>query len=213
MSYDKSYGEVKNLFGSDPDKILIDYSDQIDKSKPVLDIGAGQGRHTFYLAEKGFKVDAIDPSSVAVEIINKLSIEKNYLITTKHCDFQNFNSNRIYSSVLVFGLIQILDWQSINVLIDKIDSWTSTGSIIFVTAWSKKDSSYKKYSSEWKKAGKNSFSNSDGEFRTYLEENEILKLFKHNTILHHWEGTGKKHKHGNGPIEQHARIELVFKRN
>jgi len=212
LSYNKSYSKTNNVFGSNPEKILIDYVDKIDKSKPVLDIGAGQGRNTFYLAVRGFRIDAIDPSSVAVETINKFTEEKNYSTNAEQCNYQNFNTTKIYSAILVFGLIQILDWPSIHLLVNKIESWTNPGSIVFITAWSTKDSSFQKYSKEWSNLGKNSFTNGNGEFRTFFAENEILELVKGNTVLHHWEGLGKKHRHGDGPIEQHAWIELVFQR-
>lgn len=212
MSYNKTYSETVNVFGSEPEKILVDYVDKIDKSKPVLDIGAGQGRNTFYLAGKGFHIDVIDPSLVAVQTIKNFAEDKNYSINAEQCNFQNFNSIKTYSAVLVFGLIQILDWKSIQLLIDKIDSWIIRGSTVFITAWSTKDSSFHKYSNEWSRCGKNSFTNKKGEFRTFLGENEILKLFKDNNVLHHWEGFGKKHRHGNGPVEQHARVEMVFQK-
>ena len=32
-------------------------------------------------------------------------------------------------------------------------------------------------------------------------------------IIHQWEGLGRKHRHGNNPIEQHAMIELVMERD
>lgn len=212
MSYNNSYSKTKNVFGSEPETILINYADKIDKSKPVLDIGAGQGRNTFYLAEQGFQVDAIDPSSVAIETINEIAAEKKHLINATKSNFEKYNSGEIYSAILIFGLIQILDWESISSLIGKIENWTTSGSFVFVTAFSKKDSSFNRYSNTWNTEGKNSFTDGNGNYRTFLEENEILKLFENYAVLHHWEGPGKEHAHGDGPIEQHELIELVIEK-
>jgi tellurite methyltransferase len=212
LSYNKTYGNTKNVFGSEPEKILVDFTDKIEKSKPILDIGAGQGRNSFFLTEEGFEVDAIDPSSVAVDTINKISSEKNYSVSAFHIDFQNYYTEKIYSAILAFGLIQILDWSSISSLIDKIESRIIKDSLVFITAFSVKDYSYQKYSTQWKAAGRNSFSYGNLEFRTFLEENEILTLFDDFSVLHHWEGLGKKHKHGDGPIEQHSMVEVVLQK-
>ncbi|MCF6270603.1 MAG: hypothetical protein L3J41_12890 [Melioribacteraceae bacterium] len=99
-----------------------------------------------------------------------------------------------YSAILIFGLIQILDWKSINTLVSKIDKWTSKGSLIFITAFSKKDASYIKYKKEWNEVGKNSFSDNDANYRTFLETNEIPNLFKKYNLIYHWEGLGAKHQ-------------------
>lgn len=212
MNYDKIYTESDHIFGSEPEKILIDFADRIDKTKPVLDIGAGQGRNTFFLAENGHKIDAIDPSPVAVETIKNIAQNNSYSINAHQFDFQDYNPSKTYSAILVFGLIQILNWKSINYLINKIDEWTDTGSVIFMTAFSVKDLSYQKYCNEWAEAVKRSFTDGSGEYRTFLEVNEILTLFDNYSILHHWEGLGKKHKHGDGPVEQHSMIELIIQK-
>jgi 2-polyprenyl-3-methyl-5-hydroxy-6-metoxy-1,4-benzoquinol methylase len=212
LSYDKSYSKTKNVFGSEPEKILVRYADKIDKSKPVLYIGAGQGRNAFYLADMGFHIEAIDPSSVAIETINKIASEKKYSIISVQSDYENYNPPKIYSAILVFGLIQILDWKSIISLTGKIENRTASGSLVFVTAFSKKDSSFQNYSAKWNAVGKNSFTDGNGNHRIFLEENEILKLFENYAVLYHWEGPGKKHTHGDGPVEQHEMIELVIKK-
>ena len=148
-----------------------------------------------------------------VETINKIAQRNGYSINAHKFDFHDYNPAKIYSAILVFGLIQILNWNSINNLINKIDGWTDTGSSVFITAFSTKDASYHKYSNEWKAVNKNSFINGNNEFRTFLEENEILKLFENYKVLHHREGLGQKHRHANGPIEQHEMIEAVFQKN
>ncbi len=95
-------------------------------------------------------------------------------------------------------------------MIRKIDNWTSKGSFIFITAFSKKDATYYKYSTKWNVKGKNSFSDGNGNYRTFLEPNEILKLFDNYGVVYHWEGPGPNHRHGNSPVEQHELIELVL---
>ncbi len=212
-TYDKTYSRTNFVFGVNPEKTLVQFETEISKSTPVLDIGSGQGRNAIFLAKKGFKVDAIDTSKVAVKSLSKLSEEENYAIKATQSSFKEFNPKNVkYSAVLIFGLIQILDWESIHLLIKKVNKWTTKGSLIFITGFSTKDISFNRFKTEWKIIKKNSFKNNNGVYRTFLEPNEILSLFKNHTILHHWEGLGPKHQHGNNPIEQHEMIELVIQK-
>lgn len=214
MSYDKTYTNIKNMFGEEPEKILIKFINKIDNFKPVLDIGAGQGSNSVYLAANGFYVDAIDPSFVGLETINEISKKENYKINTYQKSYKDFIPKPLpYSAILVFGLIQILSRNEINILINQINKWTLKNSLVFLTAFSKKDSSFKKYSHEWSNSGKNSFTDNNGNYNTFLEDNEILNYFGEYIILHHFEGLGPKHRHGNGPFQQHAMVELVVQKS
>ncbi len=214
MTYDKTYTEVKHVFGTGPERTLVRFVNKIDKTKPVLDIGAGQGRNAVYLAAEGFSVDAIDPSSIAVKTISKISKGKKYNIAAYQASFDDFTPQQLpYSAIFIYGLIQILDWKSIDLLVNKVNEWTKKDSLIFVTSFSTKDATFKKYSKEWNKTGKNSFSDDEGDCRTFLMQNEIVTFFKNHRILYHWEGLGSKHRHGNSPVQEHAMIELVAQKN
>lgn len=213
MSYDKTYKEVKNVFGSEPEEILVKYFEQIDKSKPVLDIGSGQGRNSIFLAEKGLVVDAIDPSIVAVEELNERAKEKELQIQAYQNGFENFQPKTDhYSGIMIFGLIQILSNNDFEKLKLKLDDWAAKGDLLFITAFGTADPSFKKYSSKWLTISKNTFTDNKGNYRRFLEPNEILSLFNEYKVVHHWEGLGKEHHHGDGIIEQHFMVEAVLKK-
>lgn len=212
--YDKIYENTKHVFGINPEFILKKYARKIDRTKPVLDIGIGQGRNSLYLLKEGFNVEGIDPSRVAIETVLTVSQKENVKINAYQTDFRDFIPKEIpYSAILVFGLIQILDWDSIHTLMDRINQWTQKGSLIFITAFSTNDSMYKKYSKDWMKVGKNSFRDENDNYRTFLEPNEIVELFKDYRSIYHWEGLGPEHRHGNSPIEQHELIEFVTEKD
>lgn len=63
--YDGMYRNYPNFFGPEPDRRLTEHHQLLDKSKPVLDLGAGQGRYALFLAPRGYRVDVVEPSSVA----------------------------------------------------------------------------------------------------------------------------------------------------
>lgn len=63
-----------------PIKLVQQYV-QAGNSKKALDIACGAGRHTHYLAELGFKVDAVDISDFALS-----QLQKSPLIIPIECD-------------------------------------------------------------------------------------------------------------------------------
>jgi len=215
MQYDETYGSVEHYFGAQPERLLKNHYRKVDKSGRVLDLGVGQGRHALFLARKGYSVDAIDPSRVAVEMVSEAAAREHLPIRTYRCGFDAFAPQTdYYSGILIFGLIQILPRPSIRLLLEKVGAWTRAGSIVFVRAFSTQDPSFDRTrrSRRWKSCGKNSFKNGRSHFRTYLESGEILHLFDDYRTIYHWEGLGPEHRHGDGPSERHAEVEAVFQR-
>ena len=212
MKYDLIYKDYPEYFGSNPDKLLADHYRSISKKSPVLDIGAGQGRNSVFLAENGYKVEALDQSIEGIKIIKRIA-EKNKLeINAVNSDFVNFKQqNKYYSAILCFGIIQELSRQSINILIDKINKWTVTGGYIFLTAFSTLDPSFSNVSLKWKIIGKNSYQDNEGAIKTYLEPNEVLELFSNAEIIYHREEFGPIHTHSDGSKHQHGKIEMISK--
>jgi 2-polyprenyl-3-methyl-5-hydroxy-6-metoxy-1,4-benzoquinol methylase len=56
-TWDKIY--ALGGYDEEPDEELIQLSQKIPKGR-ALDVGAGEGRHTLWLASQGFIVDAVD---------------------------------------------------------------------------------------------------------------------------------------------------------
>ena len=157
MDYNQSYISSKEYFGRYPEKILVEYSHLISKGDPVLDIGAGQGRNTIYLAKQDFNVEAIDTSEVSIQFLENIKTELNLNFTTVLSGFNEFEFNKKYSAILVFGLLQILEWDEINLLKQRTSNCLIDGGIIFVTAFTTLDNSYSTISSNSKNIGRNSF--------------------------------------------------------
>ncbi len=212
MDYNEYYNKAKDVFGKDPEKILVKYHHLISKEKPVLDIGAGQGRNTVYLAELGYKVEAIDTSPVSIKFLKEIKEEQELSFNTSLSGFENYSGLESYSAILLFGLIQILDWTKIDLLKRKLSNWLKDGGLLFITAFTTSDKSYKTISENSIKIGKNSYLRPDGEERTFFEPGEIRNLFRDYKIIHYWEGLGPEHRHGNSPIERHEMVEAVFQK-
>ena len=60
-----------NPMPNEPIKLVSDYA-SLAPGLQALDIACGMGRHSKYLASKGFEVDALDISSVAIEQLQNI---------------------------------------------------------------------------------------------------------------------------------------------
>ena len=211
--YDRAYRDIADYFGNEPTEILAEHYRFIDKTRPVLDIGAGQGRNSIFLAREGYTVDAIDPSPVGLETIDRITAKEHLSIRTFPVGFENFAAdNAPYSAILLFGVIQVLPRDKGDLLAEKVRQWLADGGLVFIAAFSTEDPSYGKSAADGKSVGRNSFISGDGEYHTYLEPDEILTLFSGFSVVYHRESMGKLHRHGNRPPHQHAEIIAVLRK-
>jgi tellurite methyltransferase len=199
LNYDEQYEKHKAVFGNEPEPTLVAYAGRLPENATVLDIGAGQGRNSAYMARRGIAVDALEPSGPGANELKRIAAEERLPIRHFSDSFENYAPTADhYSGILVFGLIPDLDWKAIGQLQDRISTWTGRGSVIWITGFTVLDPAYAKQCS--------------GRVRTYLEPGQILQLFSRYSALHHWEGMGPEHRHGDGPPERHGMFEAVFER-
>jgi len=50
MDFDRLYRSTKHSFGPEPNELAIGYHELMEKTLRVLDLGAGQGRNSLFLA-------------------------------------------------------------------------------------------------------------------------------------------------------------------
>ena len=89
-------------------------------------------------------------------MMEELRARENLNFNTFHADFKDFSGERKYSAVLVFGLFQILDWNEIMLLKNKISQWLREGGLLFVTSFIVEDDSHHKIKDNAKEIGKSS---------------------------------------------------------
>jgi tRNA1(Val) A37 N6-methylase TrmN6 len=68
------------FFGYEPSNIaLLSFNPvRANNVKKVLELGAGHGQDTIFFASNGIEADALEYSSVAIDILNKIATEKQY---------------------------------------------------------------------------------------------------------------------------------------
>lgn len=85
-TWDERYASGK-YSSAKPHKLLIELAENL-KAGNVLDLACGTGRNAIFLAEKGFKVTAIDNSVVGIEIAKQRAKEKGLKIDFRVADLE-----------------------------------------------------------------------------------------------------------------------------
>ncbi len=212
MSFDDDYSKTQELFGAGPEALLRQHVALLARGAPALDVGAGQGRNALWLASQGFEVEAIDPSRVAVDHIERAATAEGLVVRASQCALSDFRPEpHRFGTVMVFGIVQILTWAQIAELRDRIMMWLCPGGHALVTAFTIADPAFERIAGTWKTVGRNCFENGAGARRTYMEPGELPRMFPGLHVVHHWEGLGPEHRHGEHPPERHGMVELVVR--
>jgi len=92
-TWDERYAQEGYLYGTEPNGFLKENFQQIPKGK-VLFLAEGEGRNAVFLSKQGYRVSAMDSSSVAIEKARKLAHKNGVSITTHIADLNDFDLGR-----------------------------------------------------------------------------------------------------------------------
>jgi tellurite methyltransferase len=70
-----------------PHHLVVEFAAKLSSGR-ALDLACGVGRHSIYLAERGWQVTAVDSSKVAIEILSKAAAEKDLPIDAHFADLE-----------------------------------------------------------------------------------------------------------------------------
>ena len=206
--YDRAYSEASAYFGG-PEPLIERFAAQLPDAGRILDIGVGQGRNSLPLARRGFQLTGIDPFEQAIRSTRQNAARVGVSVELWKGDFRDFVPAEPFDAVLAFGLVQVLDRPSIALLCERLSAWLRPGGLVFLSAWHTGDPRYAHIEQTAERIGVGSYRMGPGSIRTFLGSGGLLELFDGWRPLHHWEGMGPWHRHGDGPQERHGRIELV----
>ena len=91
------------------------------KYHSILDIGAGKGRHSFFFAQNGFKVNAIDLSESGIEYIRTKAQERKLDIETAVADMTELPfGDESFDCVICFHTIYHTDYVGVKKALSEI---------------------------------------------------------------------------------------------
>ena len=134
MDFDEQYKREKCLWGLNPSPIvksLLNYK----KSGNVLDIGAGEGKNSIFLAKNGFDVTAIDISKEAVRKLKEFALKEGVKINILTEDIINFEFKEKYDMIISTATLHFLRKEDIDKVINSIKENTKEGGLNVITVF------------------------------------------------------------------------------
>jgi len=123
--YSNNPGEMER----DPSAFLKDHIDSLRKGK-AIDVACGAGRNSLLLAEKGFSVEAMDFSDVAIsKAVTRSTAEG------KSIEFKTMSLDFYLAPIQKYDTIIAVDYKCIPRLIDEIKKGLVIGGTFLVEAY------------------------------------------------------------------------------
>jgi len=179
----------------------------------ALDIGAGKGRNSLFLAKNGFDVMAIDKSAERLEELNNAAKKQRLKVFTKITDVRDFNFRpNEYSLIISVAAIDFLKKSEIETIIKKIKGSLIPEGIIYISVFSIKDPLLNKIKElNLKPIEENTFYlPKKGFYKHFFTKDEIKESFRSFKIIHLEEKRIKDTSHKQPHF--HQIIELVAKK-
>lgn len=181
IKWDKKYESTPSLLEKrEPSKKLVDLMNKV-KGKKVLDVACGAGRNSIYLATKGFEVEAIDISQVALNELSNKGFEN---ITCKLVDLDEYQVDKDSYNLIIMS--NFLDRN----LIPKLATALRKGGILFIETYMEDKENEKPPSNPdflLKKDELKSFFNEEFEVLDYEEffneDYELYRMMKQAIII------------------------------
>ena len=101
QEWDTRYTNTPWVWSSDPNMWVVQELEGLRPGR-ALDLGAGEGRNAVWLARRGWQVDAVDFSRVALRRADELAAANGVQVVTREADLTTFEPDEAaYDLVLV----------------------------------------------------------------------------------------------------------------
>ncbi|MBL7155108.1 MAG: methyltransferase domain-containing protein [Candidatus Portnoybacteria bacterium] len=162
---------------TEPYYLLKKFLSKIPKGR-VLDIGAGPGNNSIFLAENNFEVIAIDLDQKSIERLRALSKKENLNLIAQKIDVRKFKFNK-YSFILAINCLQFMKKSERDIIIKKIKQSTKKEGFIFISVFTIHDNSYRKFVAKNQPVEKNTFySKNENRYWNFFNPNELKSYFQ-----------------------------------
>ena len=137
--FQEQYKQKGFYWGLKPNPVLEKFINIIPKGK-ALDIGAGEGRNSIFLAQNDFDVEALDKIPEGLEKCKNLAKETGLHINTIVQDVKNFDFQKEkYFLILAVASLDFLKKTEVEVIFNKIKKSLVDNGFIFLSVFSTND--------------------------------------------------------------------------
>jgi SAM-dependent methyltransferase len=129
--WNRRYAEIDSLWSLTPNRLLVAEVTDLRQGK-ALDLACGEGRNAIWLAERGWRVTAVDYAEIAIEKAHRRAAEEHVEVDFRVQDLLAFEpEQRAYDLVVVLYL-QIPAVERRQVLAMAAEAVAPAGTLLFV---------------------------------------------------------------------------------
>lgn len=142
---------INHVWGSEAEDIIKKASKYLPKKAKILELAAGEGKDSIYLAKKGFQVTAVDISKEAISRLEinakKAHVEDNIrLIQSNLLDFE---STEKFDVVIIISALHIFNKEEIKKVFEKINSLTKDNGYNIIQTMNVDDPKYSRENDDY----------------------------------------------------------------
>jgi tellurite methyltransferase len=176
------YSKSECLWGLEPNKYVAKIPKLIKPGK-VLDIGAGEGRNSLYLAQQGFDVTSVDISKDALGKLVTFAKKNKLNINSVLKNITDFEFNEQYDVIISTATLHLINKENLFQLMDKMKEKTRKNGLNLITVFTDKDAGHEQFPDLY-----------------FFNETEIKNIYNEWDIIEHFtyikeESHGKPHTH------------------
>ncbi|MBU7028629.1 MAG: class I SAM-dependent methyltransferase [Theionarchaea archaeon] len=188
--FDRLYESSKCVWGLEADKYLAIFLDKAPTGT-ALDVGCGEGRHSLFLAQNGYVVDAIDVSEVAIRKLKHFAEEYGVskLVFPRAADTRKIDlPKQKYNLAVLSYVFPFLKFSDIITILTKVKRSLKPFGCIYVSALTVDDPEYKNYSMEQDPVEPRTFYSQELKcYCYYFDKGELKTLFSDFHIIDYTE--------------------------
>ena len=199
-SFNRAYDKKGMYYGWDVRPEFNDFFDQMKLTGcQALDLGAGEGRYTVYLARRGCAVTAVDFSSSGLNKINIISDRNRLSVVTELSDLSTYvYKAEAYDLVVAATILDHLEAPVRKRTIEGIFQSLKPEGLLYVNVFTTQDPGY----GITDQAARDGVSDTSFGMAHYFSPGELKACFSCLKLLYYYEGVeadvshGRPHRHG-----------------
>lgn len=133
--YDRGYSECPMFWPDHPGSVLVALEDlgQLG-GESALDVGCGEGTNASWLSTRGFSVEGIEVSTLALE--HAAGKYPDLDITWIQGDARLAKPRLAhYDMVNAYGLLHCIDEEDLDSMLERLMAWTAPGGLLVIVAF------------------------------------------------------------------------------
>ena len=203
MDFDYFYSNQGSYFGEAPSDGLVAMLKKYDVNiGKALDIGAGEGRNSIYLAGLGFDVTSVEPTKDGANKIIEKAKRLNLNIHILNCDYLSESLNEKYDFIIAGTSLDHMEKEYLDRAIDKLKSSLNMDGLVYIVVFTKDDPGYLKQCANASECA--------DFIKHYFAKGELRDYFKDFHILYYDEYMKPDNTHGKPHI--HGKAKLIARR-